>query len=87
MLTGSPEGEAGFEPCMTVQVSARAQGFKDACHLGSIVVPVSLLVLGQISGAMHLGDTLMLLGLVVWLVNSLLLSLANRGFRRGQLIA
>ena len=71
-----------------VLVSARAQGFQDASQIGSIVVlPVVLMLGGQISGVMSLSVTVMfLLGLVVWLLNGMLIWLGSRTFRRGRLL-
>ena len=71
-----------------VLVSARAQGFQDASQIGSVVVlPVILLLVGQISGAMSFSVTLgFYLGLGIWLLNGLLIWLGSRSFRRGQLL-
>lgn len=72
-----------------VFVSARAQGFQDAYQMGGMVVlPVLLLVFGQISGVMYFSvGAVLLLGLVVWLVNAGLLWLARRRVSRGMLMA
>lgn len=80
---------AGLGLCVMVLVSARAQGFQDAYQIGSVVVlPVLLLVFGQISGVMYFNVGLVLmLGLVVWLLDGLLLWFASRSFQRSQLIA
>jgi ABC-2 type transport system permease protein len=79
---------AGLGLGVMVLVSARAQGFQDAYQLGSVVVvPVLLLVFGQISGVMYFSVTLVLvLGLVIWLLNSLLVWLGSRSFRRERLL-
>lgn len=80
---------AGLGLCVMVLVSARAQGFQDAYQLGGMVVlPVLVLVFGQITGVMYfsLGLTL-LLGLAFWLVDLLLLWLGARSFRRSRLVA
>lgn len=71
-----------------VMVSARAQGFQDANQIGSMVVlPVVLLLFGQVSGAMSLGVPVMLLiGLVVWILDGLLIWLGSRSFSRGKLL-
>jgi ABC-2 type transport system permease protein len=80
---------AGLSLCVMVLISARAQGFQDAYQIGGVVVlPVLLLVFGQISGVMYFNVGLVfLLGLVFWLVDILLLWFASRSFRRSQLIA
>lgn len=80
---------AGLGIGVMVLVSLRAQGFQDAYQLGSVVVvPVLLLVFGQISGVMYFNiPVVLLLGLVVWLMNGVLLWLGSRSFQRGRLIA
>ncbi len=80
---------AGLGLCVMVLVSARAQGFQDAYQLGGMVVlPILLLVFGQISGVMYfsLGLTL-ILGLLFWLVDLALIWIGSRNFRRSRLIA
>lgn len=71
-----------------VIVSARAQGFQDAYQIGSLVVlPVVLMVFGQLSGLMHFSVSLtFLLGLVIWLLDGLLIWLGSRSFRRSRLL-
>ena len=71
-----------------VLVSARAQGFQDANQIGgAVVLPVLLLLVGQMSGVMSFSVTLMvLLGLAVWLLDGLLIWLSSRSFRRGRLL-
>jgi ABC-2 type transport system permease protein len=80
---------AGLGLGVMVLVSVRAQGFQDAYQLGSVVVvPVLLLVFGQVLGIMVFSiPVVFLLGLGVWLLNGLLLWLGNRAFQRGRLIA
>jgi ABC-2 type transport system permease protein len=72
-----------------VLVSVRAQGFQDAYQLGSVVVvPVLLLVFGQVSGLMYFSvPVVLLLGLGAWFLNGILLWLGNRVFQRSRLIA
>ena len=71
-----------------VLVSARAQGFQDANQIGgAVVLPVLLLLVGQMSGVMSFSVTLVfLLGLAVWLLDGLLIWLSSRSFRRGRLL-
>lgn len=80
---------AGLGLCVMVLISARAQGFQDAYQLGSVIVlPVLLLLFGQISGVMYFNvGVVLLLGLLFWVVDFVLLWLGSRGFRRGRLIA
>ena len=69
--------------------SSRAQGFQDAYQIGTaIVIPVVLLVLGQLSGVMYFSVGLVaLLGLFLWIVDAVLLWFGIRTFERGELIA
>lgn len=71
-----------------VLVSARAQGFQDAYQLGSLVVlPVMLLVFGQVSGAIYFSVSLViLLGSFIWLLGGLIIWLGSRSFHRGRLL-
>jgi ABC-2 type transport system permease protein len=71
-----------------VLVSSRAEGFQDANQIGGVVVlPIVLLVFGQVTGAMYFSVTLVfLLGLVIWLLDGLLIWLGSRSFRRGRLM-
>jgi ABC-type Na+ efflux pump permease subunit len=71
-----------------VMVSARAQGFQDANQIGGLVVlPVLLLIVGQVSGVMYFSVTLVfLLGLVVWLLDGLLIWWGSRSFRRSRML-
>lgn len=79
---------AGLGLVVMVFVSARAQGFQDAYQIGGmIVLPVLLLVFGQISGVMYFSlGVVMLVGLVIWLLDAVLLWYASKSFRRGELI-
>lgn len=78
---------AGLGLGITVLISARAQGFQEAYQLGTIVVlPILLLVLGQISGVMYFSSGMVfLLGLVFWIVDGALLWFGGQGFRRSEL--
>ena len=71
-----------------VLLSSRAQGFQDANQIGGLVVlPILLLVFGQITGVMYFSVTLVfLLGLVIWALDGLLIWLSSRNFSRGRLI-
>jgi len=73
---------------LMVLVSARAQGFQDANQIGgTVVLPVLLLLGGQISGVMCFRvGVVVLLGLVFWLLDGLLIWLGSRSFRRGRLL-
>lgn len=79
---------AGLGLVVMVFVSARAQGFQDAYQIGGLVVlPVILLMVGQISGVMYFSLGLVLIvGLVIWLIDAGLLWFASKSFRRDQLM-
>ncbi len=79
---------AGLGLVVMVFVSVRAQGFQDAYQTGGLVVlPVLLLMIGQISGVMYFSLGLVLfVGLVIWLIDVGLLWFAGKGFRRGELM-
>jgi ABC-2 type transport system permease protein len=80
---------AGLGLVGMVLVSSRAQGFQDAYQIGGLVVlPIVLLVFGQVTGVMYFSVGLvLLLGLLLWIVDGLLLWFGSRSFHRGQLIA
>lgn len=71
-----------------VIVSARAQGFQDASQIGTIVVlPMLILFFGQLSSGVMFSLTFMIvLGLGIWLLDALLITLGSRSFRRGRLL-
>jgi ABC-2 type transport system permease protein len=79
---------AGLGLVTMVFASARAQGFQDAYQMGGMVVlPVLLLIVGQISGVMYFSlGVVLLVGLVIWAIDFGLLWLASRSFRRGELM-
>ncbi|MGD8403623.1 MAG: ABC transporter permease subunit [Anaerolineales bacterium] len=79
---------AGLGLVVMVFVSARAQGFQDAYQTGGLVVlPVILLMVGQISGVMYFSLGLVLIvGLVIWLIDGILLWFASKSFRRSELM-
>jgi ABC-type Na+ efflux pump permease subunit len=71
-----------------VLISSRAQGFQDANQIGGVVViPIVILIFGQVSGAMYFSVTLVfLLGLIIWMLDGLLIWLGSRSFKRGRLL-
>ncbi len=80
---------AGLGLSSMVLVSVRAQGFQDAYQTGGmIVLPILLLVFGQVSGLMYFSVWLvLLLGLLLWVIDIALIWFGSRTFRRGRLIA
>jgi ABC-type transport system involved in cytochrome c biogenesis permease component len=79
---------AGLGLVVMVFVSVRAQGFQDANQTGGLVVlPVLLLMVGQISGVMYFSlGVVLFVGLVIWLLDIVLLWFAGKSFRRGELM-
>lgn len=79
---------AGLGLVAMVFASVRAQGFQDAYQTGGmIVLPVLLLMVGQISGVMYFSlGVVLLVGLVIWLLDAVLLWFASKGFRRSELM-
>jgi ABC-2 type transport system permease protein len=71
-----------------VIVSARVRGFQEAYQLGSLVVlPLIVLVVGQLAGVLYLDPiVLVLVGLVVWVIAIAALRAGYRGFRRERLL-
>jgi ABC-2 type transport system permease protein len=79
---------AGLGLVVMVFVSVRAQGFQDAYQTGGLIVlPVLLLIIGQISGVMYFSlGVVMIVGLVIWLIDAVLLWFVSKSFRRGELM-
>jgi hypothetical protein len=79
---------AGLGLVAMVFVSARAQGFQDAYQTGGLVVlPILALMAGQMTGVMFFSiGVVFFLGLALWVLLSVLLWWASRGFSREQLM-
>jgi hypothetical protein len=80
---------AGLGLSTMVLVSSRAQGFQDAYQIGAaVVIPVVLLMVGQLAGVVYFSVGLaVILGVILWVVDAVLLWLDVRTFQRGELIA
>lgn len=80
---------AGLGLATMVLVSGRAKGFQDAYQTGSaVVLPVILLLFGQISGVMYFSLWMVLLiGLVFWVIDLILIWIGSKSFQRSTLIA
>lgn len=80
---------AGLGLGTMILVSVRAQGFQDAYQTGGFVVlPILLLVFGQISGVMYFSVWMVfLVGLVLWGIDLALIWFGSKTFKRGNLIA
>ncbi len=80
---------AGLGLGVIVLVSSRVSTFQDAYQLsGLVVIPVVLVVLGQIGGVIYLNTlAVAVTGLVLWLVDGAILWFGVRTFRRSEIIA
>jgi len=72
-----------------VLVSSKVSTFQDASQLGGmVVIPVVLLVVGQLAGVVYLSvPFVFLVGLVLWLIDAAVLWFGVRTFRRSEIIA
>jgi len=72
-----------------VLVSSRVSTFQEAYQLGGMVVlPVLLLLFGQIGGVLYLNvAVVVVIGVVLWTITALVIWYGARGFQRGELIA
>ena len=80
---------AGLGLGTMVLVSSKVSTYQDAYQLGSMVVlPVILLVLGQVGGVIYLNVVFVLAaGLLLWILDAIILWFAVRTFRRSEIIA
>jgi ABC-type Na+ efflux pump permease subunit len=79
---------AGMGLGVTVLISSRVQSFQEAFQLGGFVVlPIVVLLVGQVSGVMYFSTGMVaLLGLGFWLIDAALLVAGARLFRRENLL-
>ncbi len=72
-----------------VMVSSRVSTFMAAQQAsGLLVLPIVLLVIGQVSGVVYFGvELVLLLGVVIWVIDAILLWLGVRQFSRSALMA
>ncbi|MBX3014128.1 MAG: ABC transporter permease subunit [Caldilineaceae bacterium] len=80
---------AGLGLGTSVLVSARTNSLQSAYQIGSlIVVPITGLIIGQLSGALYLSRLMVfLIGLGLWLINAGIFWFGQRTFRRSLLVA
>lgn len=73
----------------SVIVSSRVSTFMEAYQFsGALVLPLILLMVGQIAGVLTLNVNLMLvMGLIIWVLDAILIRIGLRIFRRSELIA
>jgi len=72
-----------------ILISSKVSTFQDAYQLGALVVlPVLLLVFGQVAGVLYLNVlAVMLTGLLLWVIDAAILWFGIRTFRRSEIIA
>ena len=72
-----------------VLISSKTSTYQDAYQLGSmVVIPIVVLVLGQVGGVIYLSVGFVLAaGLVLWLIDAVIIWLAVKTFRRSEIIA
>ena len=82
-------GAAGLGLGVTVLVSARVNTFQEAYQIGSLIVmPVVILLIGQVSGAFFLNvQFVAILGLLLWLLNIGIFFAGARLFKRSEVMA
>jgi ABC-type Na+ efflux pump permease subunit len=80
---------AGLGLGAMILVSSKVSTFQDAYQLGAMVVlPVLLLVFGQVAGVLYLNVlAVMLTGLLLWAIDAVILWYGIRTFRRSEIIA
>lgn len=82
-------GAAALGLGATVIVSSKVSSFQEANQIaGVVVLPILLLVVGQIAGVMYLSILFTaLLGVFFWLVGGILLIVGVKTFRRSEILA
>ena len=80
---------AGLGLGVIILISSRVSTFQDAYQLGGmVVIPVLLLVFGQIAGVLYLNVlAVLVLGLFLWLVDAAIVWFGVRTFKRDEIIA
>jgi ABC-2 type transport system permease protein len=80
---------AGLGLSASVLVSSRVSTAQEAYQIGGLtVLPVVVLVIGQLAGVVYLSVIFILgVGLVIWLIDLVLLWFGARIFRRGELLS
>lgn len=80
---------AGLGLGAMVWVSSRVSTFQEAYQLGGmIVIPLILLILGQVGGVVYFSPLIVLIiGAVLWVPTIILIWYGARSFKRGELIA
>lgn len=73
----------------TVIISSRVSTFMEAYQMsGALVLPVLILVIGQVGGVIFLTvELLLLIGALVWVIDAVLISIGMKQFSRSALMA
>lgn len=73
----------------TVIISSRVSTFMEAYQMsGALVLPVMILVLGQVGGVIFLTvELLLVIGALVWVLDAVLISIGMKQFSRSALMA
>jgi hypothetical protein len=73
----------------SVIVSTRVSTFMEAYQFsGALVLPLLILVIGQVAGIFSLSVGLLLgIGLLIWILDAVLIRIGLRIFRRSELMA
>jgi fatty-acid desaturase len=80
---------AGLGLGAMILVSSKANSFQEAYQLGSaVVLPIILLLLGQVSGVLYFTvGIVFLVGSVLWIIDAAILWFAVKTFQRREIIA
>ncbi len=72
-----------------IVISARVKTFRDAYQWGGMtVIPLLVLFVGQLAGLLYLNlQTVLVMGLVVWLVSAAVIVFGARTFQRSEIMA
>ena len=80
---------AGLGLSSMVLVSSKVNTFQDAYQLGGmVVIPIIVLMIGQISGVIILSPLVVVAaGLILWMIDAVLLVFGVRTFKRSKILA
>ncbi|MGC9347971.1 MAG: ABC transporter permease subunit [Anaerolineae bacterium] len=80
---------AGLGLGSTVLVSSKVNTYQDAYQLsGLVVLPIIILILGQLGGVVYLSPVFVFAaGLLLWVVDAVILWFATRTFQRSEIVA
>ncbi len=80
---------AGLGLGAMVLVSSRVSTFQEAYQLGgSVVLPVLMLLFGQVGGLLYFSvGVVLLVGLILWIITTIMLWYGAKTFQRGRLLS